>query len=174
MKKREEIYKFLIDFIKEKGYQPTVREIAHAVNLKSSSTVYGHLEMLEKDGLIKLGKREQRGRKRSIHIIDLNKKIKKNISEEIIKNLIKFSKKQVNTDVFSKKVTNEDIVTIDNIFPNDIIIVEKVNYLEKDSIGLLLFENHTFIKKLFSDYEKVCDTDPIILGKVIGVYREFL
>lgn len=49
--------------------------------------------MLEKDGLIKLGKREQRGRKRSIHIIDLNKKIKKNVSEETIKNLIKFSKK---------------------------------------------------------------------------------
>ncbi|WP_243448862.1 hypothetical protein [Clostridium perfringens] len=91
--------------------------------------------MLEKDGLIKLGKREQRGRKRSIHIIDLNKKIKENVSEKTIKNLIKFSKKQVDTnnDVFS----------------------EKVNSLEKDSIGLLLFENRTFIKRIFSDYEKV-------------------
>ncbi|MDH5070331.1 MAG: winged helix-turn-helix transcriptional regulator [Clostridium perfringens] len=85
MKKREQIYTFLIDFIKEKGYQPTVREIAHAVNLKSSSTVYKHLEMLEKDGLIKLGKREQRGRKRSIHIIDLNKKIKKMYQKKLLK-----------------------------------------------------------------------------------------
>ena len=175
MKKREQIYTFLIDFIKEKGYQPTVREIAHAVNLKSSSSVYRHLEMLEKDGLIILGKSEQRGRKRSIHIIDLNKKIKKNVSKETIKNLIKFSKKQVNTnnDIFSKKVTNDYIVAVDNIFPDDIIIVEKVNSLEKDSIGLLLFENHTFIKKIFSDYEKVYDTDPIVLGKIIGVYRDF-
>lgn len=99
------------------------------------------LEILEKDGLIKLWKIEQRCRKRSIHIIDLNKKIKKNISEETINNLIKFSKKQVNTnnDVFSKKVTNDYIVTVDNIFPDDIIIVEKVNSIEKDSIGLLLF-----------------------------------
>ncbi|MCX0383797.1 LexA family protein, partial [Clostridium perfringens] len=131
MKKRKQIYTFLIDFIKEKGYQPTVREIAHAVNLKSSSSVYKHLEMLEKDGLIILGKSEQRSRKRSIHIIDLNKKIKKNVSEETIKNLIKFSKKQVNTnnDVFSKKVTNDYIVTVDNILPDDIIIVEKVNSL---------------------------------------------
>ncbi|WP_283703344.1 transcriptional regulator (plasmid) [Clostridium perfringens] len=174
MKKREQIYTFLIDFIKEKGYQPTVREIAHAVNLKSPSTVYGHLEMLEKDGLIILGKSEQRGRKRSIHIIDLNKKIKKNVSEETIKNLIKFSKKQVNNnDVFPKKVTNDYIVTVDNIFPEDIIIVEKVNSLEKDSTGLLLFENRTFIKKIFSDYKKVYDTDPIVLGKIIGVYRDF-
>lgn len=175
MKKREQIYTFLIDFIKEKGYQPTVREIAHAVNLKSSSSVYRHLEMLEKDGLIILGKSEQRGRKRSIHIIDLNKKIKKNVSKETIKNLIKFSKKQVNTnnDIFSKKVTNDYIVTVDNILPDDIIIIEKVNSLEKDSIGLLLFENHTFIKKIFSDYEKVYDTDPVVLGKIIGVYRDF-
>ncbi|WEV09944.1 transcriptional regulator [Clostridium perfringens] len=172
MKKREQIYTFLIDFIKEKGYQPTVREIAHAVNLKSSSSVYRHLEMLEKDGLIILGKSEQRGRKRSIHIIDLNKKIKKNVSEETIKNLIKFSKKQVdnNNDVFSKKVANDYLVTVDNIFHEDIII-EKVNTLEKDSIGLLLFENHKYIKKIFSDYEKVYDTDPVVLGKVICVYR---
>lgn len=95
MKKREQIYEFLISFIKEKGYQPTVREIAHAVNLKSSSTVYVHLEMLEKDGLIKLEKSEQRGRKRSIHIIDLKQKLKENISKEAIKNLIKFSKKKL-------------------------------------------------------------------------------
>ncbi|AMN30666.1 SOS-response repressor and protease LexA (plasmid) [Clostridium perfringens] len=169
------MYTFLTDFIKEKGYQPTVREIAHAVNLKSSSTVHKHLEMLEKDGLIKLWKREQRGRKKSIHIIDLNKKIKKNVLEETIKNLIKFSKKQVNTnnDVFPKKVTNDYIVTVDNIFPDYIIIIEKVNSLEKASIGLLLF-NRTFIKKIFSDYEKVYDTDPIVLGKIIGVYRDFL
>ncbi|HGD0581805.1 TPA: transcriptional regulator, partial [Clostridium perfringens] len=97
MGKKEEIYTFSINFIKEKGYQPTIREIAHAVNLKSPSTVYGYLEMLEKDGLIKLGKGDQRDRKRSINIIDLNKKIKENVSEESIKNLIKFSKKQVNT-----------------------------------------------------------------------------
>lgn len=175
MKKREQIYTFLIDFIKEKGYQPTVREIAHAVNLKSSSTVYKHLEMLEKDELIILGKKEKRGRKRSIHIIDLNKKIKKNVSEEAIKNLIKFSKKQVNTnnDIFSKKVTNDYVVTVDNILLDDIIIIEKVNSLEKDSTGLLLFENKTYIKKILSNYEKSSDNDPIVLGKIIGVYRDF-
>ena len=176
MKKREQIYTFLIDFTKEKGYQPTVREIAHAVKLKSSTSVYRHLEMLEKDGVIILGKNEQKSRKRNIHIIDLNKKIKKNVSEENIKNLIKFSKKQVNTnnDVFSKKVTNDYIVTVDNILIDDIIIIEKVNSLEKNSIGLLLFENRIFIKRMLSDYKKISDTDPVVLGKIIGVYRYFL
>ncbi|MGM8262446.1 hypothetical protein ACSXBY_15440 (plasmid) [Clostridium perfringens] len=43
--------------------------------------------------------------------------------------------------------------------------------LEKDSVGLLLFENHIFIKRILSDYEKVSDTNPVVLGKVICVYR---
>src|SRR5699024_11681319 len=38
--------------LQEKNYPPTVREIAQAVNLASSSTVHGHLERLEKKGLV--------------------------------------------------------------------------------------------------------------------------
>lgn len=53
MKKREQIYTFLIDFIKDKGYQPTFREIAHAVNLNSSSSVYRHLEIIKRSILNK-------------------------------------------------------------------------------------------------------------------------
>lgn len=47
----------ILDFIKEKiktcGYPPSVREIGHAVGLKSSSTVHAHLVQLEKMGYIK-------------------------------------------------------------------------------------------------------------------------
>ena len=46
----------ILDFIKaeiqEKGYPPSVREIAQAVGLKSTSTVHGHLQRLEKRGLL--------------------------------------------------------------------------------------------------------------------------
>lgn len=47
----------ILDFIKsevrDKGYPPSVREIGEAVGLASSSTVHGHLERLEKKGLIR-------------------------------------------------------------------------------------------------------------------------
>ena len=46
------ILKYIHDFLQEKNYPPTVREIAQAVNLASSSTVHGHLERLEKKGLV--------------------------------------------------------------------------------------------------------------------------
>ncbi len=46
----------ILDFIKSeiqnRGYPPSVREIANAVGLKSTSTVHGHLQRLEKRGLL--------------------------------------------------------------------------------------------------------------------------
>lgn len=46
----------ILDFIRNeqlnKGYPPSVREICEAVGLKSTSTVHGHLERLEKKGLL--------------------------------------------------------------------------------------------------------------------------
>ncbi|MFD2612143.1 transcriptional repressor LexA [Paenibacillus gansuensis] len=47
----------ILDFIKnevrDKGYPPSVREIGEAVGLASSSTVHGHLDRLEKKGMIR-------------------------------------------------------------------------------------------------------------------------
>lgn len=50
--KPSEIYHFIRKFIELNEYPPSVREIAEAVNLKSSSTVYGHMVQLRKRGLI--------------------------------------------------------------------------------------------------------------------------
>ena len=47
----------ILDFIRSevrlKGYPPSVREIGEAVGLASSSTVHGHLDRLEKKGMIR-------------------------------------------------------------------------------------------------------------------------
>ncbi|MFD0682468.1 MULTISPECIES: transcriptional repressor LexA [unclassified Paenibacillus] len=47
------ILDFIKNEVKDKGYPPSVREIGEAVGLASSSTVHGHLERLEKKGLIR-------------------------------------------------------------------------------------------------------------------------
>lgn len=51
--KQQVILDFLGSYLEEYGYPPTVREIASATGVKSTSTVFGHLERLEKKGLIK-------------------------------------------------------------------------------------------------------------------------
>jgi repressor LexA len=47
------ILEFIKNEVKDRGYPPSVREIGEAVGLASSSTVHGHLERLEKKGLIR-------------------------------------------------------------------------------------------------------------------------
>lgn len=49
---QEKILSFIKQEVREKGYPPSVREICEAVSLKSTSTVHGHLQRLEKKGLL--------------------------------------------------------------------------------------------------------------------------
>lgn len=50
--KQQQILDFVNTQVEEKGYPPSVREICSAVGFKSTSTVHGYLEKLEKNGLI--------------------------------------------------------------------------------------------------------------------------
>ncbi|WP_028561170.1 transcriptional repressor LexA [Paenibacillus pinihumi] len=51
--RQQTILEFIKNEVREKGYPPSVREIGEAVGLASSSTVHGHLDRLEKKGLIR-------------------------------------------------------------------------------------------------------------------------
>lgn len=64
--KQLEIMSYIRDYVDEKGYPPSIREICQAVDLTSSSTVFTHLEALERKGLIERGE----GTTRSIRLID--------------------------------------------------------------------------------------------------------
>ena len=51
---RISIKEYLEKYIVENGYPPTVREIGHAVGLKSSSSVFNQLKKMEKEGVIEM------------------------------------------------------------------------------------------------------------------------
>ena len=59
-KREKAILKFIEKQIMKDGYPPSVREIGQAVDLKSTATVHGYLERLEKKGYIK--KKDKKGR----------------------------------------------------------------------------------------------------------------
>ena len=58
--KREQILNFLIQFMNEHGYAPTVREICNAVGLQSTATVHYHLNALRDAGLIEMDEMKKR------------------------------------------------------------------------------------------------------------------
>ena len=51
--KQREILAFIQKTTREKGFPPSVREIAEAVGLRSPSTVHAHLKVLDREGYIK-------------------------------------------------------------------------------------------------------------------------
>jgi repressor LexA len=51
--RQQEIWDFLVQYVDERGYPPTVREIGEAVGLASPSTVHAHLANLERAGLLR-------------------------------------------------------------------------------------------------------------------------
>ena len=59
---RERVYNFVVEFIKNNGYAPNVREICTGTNLSSTSSVYIHLLKLEDEGKIQMKKKSTRAK----------------------------------------------------------------------------------------------------------------
>lgn len=49
---RDKVYDFIVEFISNKGYSPSYREIAKGVGLKSTASVLHHLDSLAAEGRI--------------------------------------------------------------------------------------------------------------------------
>lgn len=52
MTKKEEILECIIEYIKEHGYPPTVKEIGSMVGFKSKNTTWYYLQQMRDDGMI--------------------------------------------------------------------------------------------------------------------------
>lgn len=63
---RKRIYDFVVDYIQEHGYPPTVREIADGVYLASTSSVHSHLLQMLESGTLETD--AQNGSSRAIRV----------------------------------------------------------------------------------------------------------
>lgn len=62
---RQRIYDFIVDFITERGYSPSIREICKGTDIKSTSAVYEHLLVLEVMNKIHM----EKGKLRTISLV---------------------------------------------------------------------------------------------------------
>ena len=53
--RKQRIVDYIASTVRQRGYPPSVREIAKAVDLASTSAVHHHLQALERDGLLERG-----------------------------------------------------------------------------------------------------------------------
>lgn len=197
--KQEEILNFLKDSIINKGYPPSVREICEAVSLKSTSSVFSHLETLEKNGYI----RRDPAKPRTIEILDenFNDLMRREVvSVPVVGNIAAGSPILAvqnieeyfpvpaeyirRNECFMLKVKGDSMINA-GIFDRDTIIVEKCNTAANGEIVVAMVEDSATVKTFYKEDGHVRlqpenDTmDPIIvpdcqiLGKVFGVFRFF-
>lgn len=62
-KKQKIVLCTIIECIDRQGYPPTVRELSDQLRIASCSTIFGHLEKLERKGYIKREKNKPRAMK---------------------------------------------------------------------------------------------------------------
>ncbi len=197
-KKQSEILKFMKDYIQDKGYPPSVREMCIGVNLKSTSSVHSHLETLEKNGYI----RRDPSKPRAIEIVDdefnLGRREVINVpmvgtitaGEPIlaVENIEGYfpllPEYMPNNDTFMLKVKGESMINA-GIYDGDQILVQKQNVANNGDIVAAMIEDEVTVKTFYIEdgYYRLQpendNMDPIysdnisILGKVIGLFRMF-
>ncbi|MTK13502.1 MAG: transcriptional repressor LexA [Clostridiaceae bacterium] len=195
--KQLEIYEYIKNQIKEKGYPPSVREIGAAVGLKSTSTVHGHLERLEKKGLIK----RDATKPRTIEVIENSANRREIINIPIIGTItagspilaienvedifpLPIDYVKSNKELFMLRVSGESMIEA-GILDGDLSIIEKANSAQNGDIIVALIENEATLKRFFKekDYirlqpenknmEPIIVPDCQVIGKLVGIYRQY-
>ena len=196
-KKQQEILDYIKDQILEKGYPPAVREICSAVDLKSTSSVFSHLETLEKNGYI----RRDPTKPRAIEIVDDNfQMLRKDmvslpvvgqvaagepiLAEQNIVDYIPVPAEMIpRGDSFILNVKGESMINA-GILNGDRLFVNCCNTAENGDIVVALVGNdEATVKRFYREadhirlqpendaYKPIISKDVIIRGKVIGLYR---
>ena len=196
--KQQEILDFMKNEILNKGYPPSVREICEAVSLKSTSSVFSHLETLEKNGYI----RRDPTKPRAIEIIDENFNLVRRevvnvpiigsvaagqplLAVQNIENYFPIpSEYMPNEDTFMLKVRGESMINA-GILDGDTILVRQANTARNGEMVVALVDDSATVKTFYKEADHIRlqpendYMDPIIvqdceiLGKVIGLFRMF-
>ena len=195
--KQVEIYEFMKSYILHKGYPPSVREICEAVGLKSTSTVHGHLERLEKKGFIRRDPTKPRAiellkdkvPKREMIDIPVIGKVTAGYPILAVENIedtfsIPLNYIKSNNELFMLHVSGESMIEA-GILDGDLAMIEKVSTADNGDIVVALLGNDATLKRFYkekdyirlqpenSSMKPIIVRDCEIIGKLVGIYRTY-
>ncbi|MEC5422603.1 transcriptional repressor LexA [Virgibacillus sp. C22-A2] len=198
-KRQEMILDYIKDEVDKKGYPPSVREIAEAVGLASSSTVHGHLSRIEGKGYI----RRDPTKPRAIEVLKMSGdnipreearyapvigKVTAGLPITAVENIEEFiplptSSAGPDDNLFVLVIEGESMIEA-GILNGDMVIVKQQNTAENSDIVVAMTEeDEATVKRFFkekdhfrlqpenSTMEPLIYQNVTILGKVIGLYR---
>lgn len=155
------VYSYIVDYIIENAYSPSIRDICEGVGLKSTSTVHSHLKRLSDEGLIEL----QEGKRRTIRVPALESADSLDIplvgtvtagkpilATENIERLLPLPVHSwpAAEDMFALRVKGDSMIDV-AILDGDIVIVEKRSVADQGEIVVALIDDEATVKTLKRD-----------------------
>ena len=200
-KRQQMIFDFICNEVELKGYPPSVREIAKAVGLASSSTVHGHLERIENKGYI----RRDPTKPRAIEILDesvtdIEKdtalyvpvvgKVTAGIPITAVENIDEYtpipsSTASMGDDLFVLIIEGESMMNAGILDGDKVVVKQQTTADNGDIVVALTEENEATVKRFFKEkdhfrlqpendlMEPILLDNVSILGKIVGLYRTF-
>ena len=191
-KMQQQIYDFLVSYIRSRGYPPSVREIGEAVGLKSPSTVHFHLKHLEEAGVIAKGAGKGRAITLTAPAVPEDKvPIVGNVAagspilaEECIEDYLTFDTGGRAGEYFALRVRGESMLNA-GILPGDLVVVRRQETANNGEIVVAMIDDEATVKRLSRKngrtwlmpendaYSPIDGTYAQILGKVAAVVRRY-
>ena len=194
--KEQAVFDYLVKNISENGYAPSVRDIAAALGIKSTSSVHAYLHGLEKNGYIT----QEEGKRRTLRLCAPYARMGNQVPllgnitagspilavenfegyVELPWNAAKYS----SDDLFALKVKGESMIEA-GILDGDIVIVNKGAYADNGQIVVALIGDEATVKTFYKEKGRFRlqpenkSMKPIVvdsvelLGTVIASFRQY-
>ena len=181
---QKKVFRSITDFVEERGFPPTIREIMSLMGYSSVNNVQRILSVLEKNGYIN---RNLRGGARCIEVVE-----RPAPSIEDIKKIPILGRVAAGTPLFAEQnvegfmTFNPQLTGIDADFilrisgdsmrdayinNNDLIFVRKMNFPNNNDIIVALLDEEATVKRFFKEQDHIRlqpenpDYKPIIINK---------
>jgi repressor LexA len=194
--RQQQVYDFLAGHIADRGYPPTLQEIARHLKVSGNLGVLRHLEALERKGLI----RRSPGSSRSIVLTDrlrcesvalplvgaVQAGLPQLAAEQVEAHLAVDASLVKGQDSFLLHVRGESMIEA-HIMPGDLVVVRPQSSAENGEIVVALIDDEATLKRFYREGEEVRlkpensamksliyrerDAEVQILGKVTGLCR---
>ncbi len=191
------IYDYIISFMDEHGYPPTIREIMAYSNIKSTSTIFYHLTRMQKLGLIK----RYDAKNRAIEVVGRNTasrgliklpvvgKVSAGVpilAVENISDTIEFPDSIFSgSSLFLLRVKGDSMINA-GILNGDLIAVNKQDDADNGEIVVAMIDDEVTVKRFYREndhirlqpendaYMPIISSNVSIIGKVVGLIRDSL
>jgi repressor LexA len=198
---QQRVHQFITDWKENKGFPPTVREIAEGLGFKSLNSVRQHLRLIEKKGFLKISS----GKARGIDVTMQFGRVTNNngievplvgrvaagtpiVAEENIEGTVTLDRTLFKGDgLFTLRVRGESMQDI-GVFDGDIAVVKQQQAASDGEVVVAIVDGEATLKRFFKKNDKIVlhaenpgfsdivVTSPknvFIAGRLVGVIRKY-